>query len=315
MPNVFQNPSMQNASYGADTRNIGYKLPGQTGPWDNSPQNSIPGYGASGTFGSPTGGGGNAMGKPGGFDIQHIIQQQLGSNALARQQNQQNWTGASNYLKQYATPFSPDVIARMQGQNAMLAQGGANNAFREQQGLLSAGGQGDASSMAAASSEANRMRLGAQVGANNDLAIKAAQANNQAGFNVGNSIIGNLPQYRPDDYSGLGMLGLMGQNQQFQQSLLQNQMDRPMSPMAARDKPIGGRFDGGYGGGGNMMGGNGYASYNPAGVPQANQWGNGAANGNDLTKMYGSGNVNTPWSGNTEGVGNAWINFQNGMAR
>ncbi len=333
MANVFQNaPIPSNPTTQPDTRNLGFQFAGQSNPW-SGPQVTNPNYGVTGNFGSPAGGNQN------GFNINSIIQKQLGSNAQARQQNQANWTGASSYLKNFATPYDQATIDKMKASNAMTAQGGANNAFREQQGIMAASGQGDASSLAAAAAEADRNALGARVGADNQLDMQTHLANNQAGFNVGNSILSNLPQYKPDDYSGLGMLGLMGQNQSFQQGLLQNQMDRPISPGMTNSRPAfgngifsqsgqgGGIMGGAPGYNPNGGGGNGYASYNPAGVQnQLNGWGNGQANGNDLTKMYGAPS-GSPYAGNYQpqgdpswwntpaGAGGAQYNFTNGMGR
>ncbi len=303
MSNVFQTPpsALNNPTYGADTKNLGFQLPGGTNPWSGSqvtdPKYNFGGASNQNSFAPQNGG----LSQFGG--INGLIQKQLGSNAQARQQNQQNWTGASGYLKQFATPFDPNTISLMKTQNQMAAQGAENNAFREQQGIMAASGQGDASSLAAAAAEANRHAMGAQVGANSNLDIQARLGNNKAGYDVGNSILSNLPQYKPDDYSGLGMLGLMGSNQAFQQNLLQNQMDRPISPGMTNSRPAlgngqqslsnggqGGGIVGGYGQPNAMGGGQGgYASYNPNGVPQGNQWGNGQPNGNSMTNAFKQG--------------------------
>lgn len=332
MPNVFASSPPTNAGY-ADTKNIGWNaLAGSTNPW-NGPQLTNPNYGSSGTLGAPTGGSNAMAGGPNNTSfINGIISKQLGSNAQARQQNQANWSGASDYLKQYAQPFDPNTVSLMKTQNQMAAQGAENNAFREQQGIMAASGQGDASSLAAASSEAQRNAMGAQVGANSNLDIQARLGNNDAGFKVGNSILSNLPQVRPDDLSGLGMLGLFGQQQQFNQNLLQNQADRPISPGMTNSRPAFGNgifsnSGGGIMGGNNGMsgaGGNGYASYNPNGQP--NGMGNGQPNGNSLTSMYGAPS-GSPYAGNYQpqgdpswwntpgSAGGSQYNFTNGMGR
>lgn len=245
MPNVnqYQN-TPTNASYGADTTNLGFSgLSGQSKWGDSSAQNSTP-YNqvAPGQLGQPPGAQIAPFGGT-GFSLQQLVQNQLGQNQSARAQNQGNWNSASANLQKYTTPFTPDVLAAMKNENAMKAQAGQNNAFTQQAGIMAAAGQGDASSMAAAAAQAQRTGLGAQIGANTNLGIQAALANNQAGFNVGNSIMSHLPQVRPDDLSGLMALQNNVNNQNNQNSILQNQFNRPMSPGQTNGRPIVGAGD------------------------------------------------------------------------
>lgn len=261
MPNITQNPNMpSNPTYGADTRNLGFQFNGGNGmasKWgDQSNQNSNPNYNFSGQPQQPfnpfSANGGQQNGLGNGLDFQSLIQKQLGSNAMARQQNQGMWDSSSNYLKQFAQPFTPDVVNAMKNESAMGLQGAANNAFRNESGILAAGGQNDASSLAAAQSEASRHLMGAQAGANQDLSIKAALGNSEAGRSVGSSILSNMPQYKPDDYSGLLALTNQMQNQGTFNNILANQYDRPQNPGSSNSRPsMGG------GGGVNPMGGGG----------------------------------------------------------
>ncbi len=113
----------------------------------------------------------------------------------------------------------------------------------------------------------------------------------------------NLPQDRPSDLSGYAQLGLMDQQNQTMNQMRQNEADRPDAPRTAQGKPLGGRY-GSSGSGVNPFS----TSYNPAGVPQANQWGNGAPNGNWMTQQ----NQQTPWMGNTQPQNAGWKNWMNG---
>lgn len=277
MPNVtqYQNtPTNAPSGQGADTTNLGFNgLSGQN-QWGDA--------GVLNRFNA-----GNAAAAPGagtlpgtGFNLQQLVQRQLAGNDASRAANQGNWNSASSNLMKYTTPFTPDVIANMQNSNAMKAQAGTNNAFSQQAGILAAGGQGDASSLAAASAQTNRTGLGAQIGANTQLGIQAALGNNQAGFNVGNSIISHLPQNRPDDLSGLMALQNNVNNQNNQNSILQNQFNRPLSPgMTARTNgPIGAGDTTATGpGGANAGAGAGFGLNNPQ-APNGAQGGLGAPN-------------------------------------
>lgn len=235
----IQNNLPQGGQY-QNTSRLGFNnIPGGGGvTWDNQYQtgnwqtpNSLPiaNWGKGG--GAPgAGGAGGASGGGTGDSLSGWVSKQMGENAAAKAKNQANWEGASSYLKGFANPLSPDVVARMKSENANKAQGGYNNAYREQEGIMSANGQADSSSLAAAAAQAQRHALGAQIGANTDLGIKAAMYNNEAGRSVGNSIISNLPQYVPDDYSGLMALTLQQQNQDTQNQILNNQYNAPRSP-------------------------------------------------------------------------------------
>lgn len=233
MPNVnmFAPTPRTAPQYGADTTHLGNSV---SQVWDDrfkqgAQPNALGGQQPGATGPNPL--------------ISSYLQRQTAENARSRAANTGRWDAASNYLKGFSTPFSPDVLAKMKSQNAMLSQGGANNEFRQQQGLMGASGQGDASSTSAALAEASRHALGAQVGANTQLGIQAAQANNAAGMNVGQSILANLPQDRPQDFSGFASMGLADANQNYLRSLTENQMNRPVSPgMTAGSRPIGGRY-------------------------------------------------------------------------
>lgn len=229
----------------ANTQQLGYFPRSQWG--DNSIQNSTPGFGQPNYQQAPAGGVSGT-----GYSIPGLIQQQMSDWKTADAANIGRFNDASGYLKQFATPFSPDVIANMKNSNAMLAQGGQNNAFLQQQGLLATEGNGDASSMAAAAAQAQRNGLGAQVGANTNLNIQAALGNNQAGYNVGNSILSHLPQQRANDLSGLMSLTNQMQNQDFQRQMLANQANRPIAPGMSNGKPS-------LGGGGGWNYGNAFS--------------------------------------------------------
>lgn len=235
--NVYQPANKPTNALGADLTHIGYKFPGQNNGmmWDSDWQHA-----ALGTPGAT--GGTNPL-------ITNYMNQQTTENQRSRAANTGRWDAASSYLKQFATPFSPDIIQKMKGQNSMASLGAAHNAFNQQQGLMDASGQGDASSQSAAMAEANRHAMGATVGANNQLGIEAQKANNAAGMSVGSSILNALPQDVPQDYSGFASLGLMDQNQQYNRGLTENMMNRPISPgMTAGQRPIGGRYDNNSGG-------------------------------------------------------------------
>lgn len=266
---VAWDPSYQPGGANSKTTlNTGAAAPGGIPLWAqgatsfNGQSLGVPGgsppAGGSSTFqASGTSGTGGVAQNPGtGYTLQQLVQMQMQQNNQARSQNQGEFNDASGFLKQYTTPLNAQVIQQMKNTNNMQAQAGESNAFREQQGLMGAGGQTDASSLAAASAQANRNALGAQIGANTNLGIQAAQINNTAGYNVGNSIMSHLPQYKPDDYSGLmgltssiqnqNTLNTLSQNnfntlnQQNQQNLnLQNQIaqntaTRPIQPTAGR---------------------------------------------------------------------------------
>lgn len=246
MPNYIQNYLPQ-GNGGADTTNLGYKnIAGRGGvTWDPSyqgtanPRDTMPmNFGGAGkgafNLGAPGG-------KP-GFGLNDFIKKQMGSNDEARAKDEANWQGASSYMKQFANPLSPEIIGQMKSENAVKAQGAENNAFAEQQGILAAGGQDDASSLAAAAAQAHRGAQGAQITANTNLGFDAAKYNNQAGLTVGSSILNNLPQHAPDDYSGLAALSLAQQNQDFQHNLISNAYDAPRSPGSVSGPPIDAKY-------------------------------------------------------------------------
>ncbi len=290
MPNVFQKPMPNYNS--PDTRNIGFQMPGQSGVmWDNDWQKNT-GGGTQNAFG----GGQQSQTNP---LIQNYMTKQTSENARSRAANEGRWNSASGYLKGFATPYDPATIARMKSANAMTAQAGENNAFNEQRNLMAASGQGDASSLAAAAAEANRHSLGARVGADNALDMRTHEANNTAGMNVGTSILNALPQDRPDQLGEFAALGLMGQNQDFQHNLIQNQMDRPISPGMTNSRP--------------SLGGNGgqnpfNVAYNPNGqynpMNGVNGYGN-RAPGNSLTPAWQQNNaamddMGNPYAGSSK---------------
>lgn len=234
----YQMPMTPNSgSQWKDTTHIGYQPPTQQG------------WGIGSTMPQAPQGGG----MPQQQDIMQnpLVQKQLSGWDQARQQNQGGYNSTAGYLKGFAQPISPALLAQMKSSNAALAKGGADNAFRSEQSLLNQGGQGDASSMAAARDEANRMGLGAAVNANSQLGQNAALANNAAGMQVGQSLLSSLPQYRADDYSGL--LALQ-QNQNWMQQQQQNGMPSPVSPGMSNGRPsVGGKGpqqDQGFGFGG-----------------------------------------------------------------
>lgn len=246
MPNVNYSMPGQNNTYGADTFNLGASgMYGQTAggvqwdpQWQNTPPN-LPGnlpnlsYLQSNQLGGVAQGQGGANGQSGtGYTIPSLVQSQLASNAQARQQNQQNWQGAANAVNQYTTPFTPAVLAAQQTQNSQNVMGQAANANRQQAGMMAADGQTDASSMAAANQANARNAMGALTASNQQLGINAAQANNQAGFQAANSVISHLPQYKPDDYSGLMSLTNTMQQQQQLNGMQANAQARPTNPMA-----------------------------------------------------------------------------------
>lgn len=223
----------QNSTYGADTQNVGYRGPGgmtaggvqwdpywqaQSGGQNQSllnQQNIRNGFQANpygafpggGQMGGGMGGGAGSLGGAGApGSVQGFMNAQMASNADARAQNQKNWENASGFLKGFQTPFTPGVIAAQQTQNQQQLAGQQANANRQQAGIMAADGQTDAGSLAAAAQASQRNAMGANVNATQNLGIQSTLANNKAGYDVGNSIISHLPQYRPDDYSGMAAL-------------------------------------------------------------------------------------------------------------
>lgn len=259
----------QNPTQPANTTQLGYA---GVSPWgDSSAQNSQPNLGPNPLAIGGPGGSSNSSLSIGGNTLNDWIQKQLAQNNQARQQNQASFSDASNYLKQYANPLSPEIIAQMKSENATKAQAGANNSLAEQKSMMAGSGQGDAGSMAAAASMANRQSLGAQIGANTNLGIQSATLNNNAGMDVGKSILSNIPQYKPDDYSGLMALSLQQQNMQNQNAILNNQLGAPKTPMGQIDNKYRQDKYGAQAGG--------QQGYGNGGVTNGNPWLNGLPNG------------------------------------
>lgn len=217
-------------------------------------QNNAPGSGLSKDQmplpGSGSGTGGNA------FSIDKILQAQLDEWNKSDAANTNRFNDAAGFLKglpgQYAS--DPNTVAtqglvanllknpegmddrtmqmiRNRIQNQISSQG--RNAFRQQTGILQAGGNADSSTLAAAAAAQARQDQAAKANANTQLEIqRAMQRNADIGnaigigqsqtkqdisvpLGVGQSIISNLPQQRPNDYAGLGMMGLQGQIMQM----------------------------------------------------------------------------------------------------
>ncbi len=289
----YQNGSQNwNSNTPANTTNLGYSFPGGGGNnmntgwlWNSTPNPAQSGQGGGGSFGgqSGAGGGGNDP-----YSLQNLINMQMQQNNTARQQNQNNWDSSKNYMlgipgmyngqastqgaqsltnQLAANPLSlsPAVVQQMKNSTANQISAQGDNQFRNVRRAMSADGQTDTSSNAAALEAQNRANLGAQTSANTAIDIEAAKqrpidlanaagvAQRQSGqdigvpMGVGNSIMSNLPQVRPDDYSGLLALTNQMQNQQFQNQMLANQ-NGLRTPTAYN--PIGGQYrQGGQGGG------------------------------------------------------------------
>lgn len=183
-------------------------------------------------------------------------------NALQSTQGAQSLT---NQLSANPLSLSPQIVQLMKNQAANQISAQGDNQFNQVKRAMSADGQTDNSSMAAALEAQGRQNMGAQATQNTaidiaaakqrpiDLANAASVAQKQSGqdigvpLGVGNSIIQNLPQVKPDDYSGLLALTNQMQNQQFQNQMLANQSAAASlkTPMALN--PIGGQYGNGQG--------------------------------------------------------------------
>lgn len=331
----IQQPSSHYGGQGADTTNLGYTFPNGYNPPGQSAQPPIPGLPQTGSSsnGMPQMPGAGTSNPNDPYSIQNLIKMQMDQNNQSRAQNQSNWTGASDYMKSIPAAYnaqastqsaqsltgqlaanplslSPDVVQNMKNEASNQISAQTDNTARQVQGTLAAGGQADASTLAAMNMQLARQGMGAQQTQNTNIDIDAAKQRttdlqNAAGLSqrqsaqdinipmqTGNSILSHLPQVRPDDYSGLLSLTNQMQNQQFQNQMLQYnaQMGRanaananPLrAPVAA--SPIGGKYSGG---------GQAY-----------NNLGQGAGN-NNFSNISNLNNMDTgnPSNNNTPGAG------------
>lgn len=300
----------------ADTTNLGYRGPTNSGfMWNSTPQMQQ----------APLPGTQNAGGLGGAYSLQDLVNMQMGANISTRQQNQNNWDQSKNFLQglpgQYAgqqstqnadrlsntlaqnpLSLSPQVVQQMKNETANQIQAQSDNSLQQQMGALAAGGQSDASTIAAAKQAQSRAAMGAQATQNTNIDIEAAKQRTQdltnaanvsrgqsaqdiaPALNVGNSIISHLPQVRPDDYSGLLALSNQMQQQQFQDSLLSRGQNNLKTPIAMN--PIGGKYNQNQGGQPPMGNGGVAQPYDPVWMP------NGAGPNTTSIKPQFSGNYN-----------------------
>lgn len=274
-PHYNQTPTYAN---GQDLTHLGY-LPPPNVPMGQPVTVNLGGNGvqASG-FGGAYGGGANSP-----YSLQQLIDMQMKQNNDARAQNQANWASSRDYLMGLAGQYnknpstvsaqsltsqlagnplslSPEIVRLMKNQAANQISAMGDNQFNQVRRALSADGQMDTSSMAAAREAQNRQNMGAQMAQNTnidiaaakqrpiDLANAAAVAQRQAGqdigvpLGIGNSIMSNLPQIRPDDYSGLLALTNQMQNQQFQNQMMANSQFANSLKAPVALNPIGGSY-------------------------------------------------------------------------
>lgn len=306
----------QNTSGWVDTTNIGAN--------QNVGNNWNSGNGGySGSSGYSGLGIGNAMpgyAQPNGSSIQSLIAQQMAANSNATGANLANWNdaktqmqavpgqynalqstqnaqGLSNQLSQNPLSLSPQILQQMKNQasNQITSQG--DNTNQQVMGALSAGGQNDASTIAAMKQQQARVNLGAQQTSNTNLDIAAAKqrtqdlmnaagvAQKQSAQDIGvpldaaSAVLAHLPQVKPDDLSGL--IALMGRQGSGAGGggMGGGGMPgvAPKAPVALN--PIGGSYGDGHGG--NM--------------PSQGLWGNGGATG------YGNGDFVIPPQKNNAG--------------
>lgn len=309
MPYQIQQPAFQNQNPGqADTTNLGYQFPGGAGAnagamWNSfaptPPANSVNPFGAA----APGVPGASASGSNGAYSLQNLINQQMQQNNAARQQNQQNWNSAKagvlgvpgQYASQGSTgaaqgltsqlaanplSLSPTIVQQMKNQSANNVQAQSDNSTKQLMGTLAAGGQTDASTLAALKASQDRQALGANTTANTNIDIAAAKQRPQdlinaagvaqhqsaqdiaPGMQANESVMSNLPQVKPDDLSGL--LALSNQNS-FQNALLgmqANQTGALHTPTAYN--PIGGSYSQSQ----NQGPGTGFMTFPAQGLPQ-----------------------------------------------
>lgn len=192
------------------------------------------------------GGGGGEMQAGGGypgFDIRGLLGMQGGENEWARRNNQASWDLGRNTLLGVQQNYNqdPTVAATRNRVQQLLAdpeaindrvqsmiQNRAANQINAQQaaqgrdvaGILAAGGQMDAGSMAAAAERIGNAGMAQQTNIGSQLEIQRANQRNQdiqnaiaAGrgmsgqdyglqMDVAGTLIRNLPQYQPQDLSG-----------------------------------------------------------------------------------------------------------------
>jgi len=187
-----------------------------------------------------------------GSNINDLLSKQMAQNDSVRQQNQNMWNTAYNRLSSVDSNWRNNqnanttrgMVSQMlanpeaiNDRTQALIQSKAGNAIDAQQramqnqtlGALSAGGQTDAASMAAALERIGNAGMAAKAGQISDLEVQRANQRNQDYYNaiqagqsnaqqdysndmgVASTLIQNLPQWRADDYSGLiASLGSMG---------------------------------------------------------------------------------------------------------
>ncbi len=211
-----------------------YNLAGGAGG-SYGPGGGTGGYpsGAAGAYGSA-----NLPGNMGG-----LLNLQMGENAWAKQQNQANWDLARNNLMGVTGRYQGDPLTQQARSNGLamaqnyqldpqdainrasnLVNAASNSAQRAQMGDLAASGQlgGSAGGIAQDRLERARMAQLAQTGS--DIQTQYGQLNFQRGLQatqqaqglagqasgldmgVASTLIGNLPQYLPDDYSAYARL-------------------------------------------------------------------------------------------------------------
>lgn len=271
----YQQPNRPMGNGSADLTNLGYTFPGTGNSgalWNSTPPPQAPAPSTPGVGGAPD-----------PFLLSIMNKQQTGNDA-ARAQNKANWNSSKDYelglpgqyqgqastgaaqglVSQLAAnplSLSPEIVQAMKNRSNNQIQAGFDNSQKQQQGMLAAGGQTDASTLAALKSQSDRLNIGRQATNSTDIDIAAAkqrttdlanaagvagaqsQRDIMPGLTAGGEVLGHLPQVKPDDYTGL--LALSGQNQ-FQNALLSqnamnmNQGNTLRTPTAFN--PIGGSY-------------------------------------------------------------------------
>ncbi len=254
--NVKQFQNSPSAGAGGATGSHSGVTSGTQNAWDLV-NGSGQGTGAQLQGGGVIGGGAGGAGAGGGgaYSIDKIIQAQIDANNQSDAANTARYNSAADYLKGIPGQYSSNpIVQKTQGavsglldnpealndatfgkikntiQNQIAAQG--RNAFKQQSGILAAGGNGDASTLAAAAAAQARQDQALKTKSMTDLEVQRANQRNAditgaatlgrqqsaqdigVPLGVGNSIMNNLLQNKPNDYVNLGMLGLIQQQNQ-----------------------------------------------------------------------------------------------------
>lgn len=278
-----------NSSYGANTTNLGARLPGagQNGvmwdpDWQKTP--APPANLANTGYFNPSRGtpssqfqggnqymsGGANLGASGGvggaYSIANLIAEQRKQNDTARAQSEATWQEGKNGMLGVASQYAGDpnvgatnslvsrllsnpeslndrVVQDIQNQNQNNIRAQTDNQYRQLRGGLSAAGQSDASTLEAMRERLFRSGMAQSTAATTNLGIERAKARTGDIINAANlgrmnsaaniavpmgvhsAILNNLPQYKPDDLTGLGGLAVAEQAGKDRAAALRMQYD------------------------------------------------------------------------------------------